>query len=519
MGTTPVRIVFHGGEGFFPVHAYITAAGQTSYDTTREREPLELEVPEGVALDLTITVTCPEWVLPRTSPELEIFHAQEPVLQQRFELVPPKAGRPPIYTPVDPTHPRLVNAAPYTPKDGGRSGFKIVVDLCFLNVTKWLARHKDGTLRQLHPDSPTENEQHGQDWRYRPYRPERGRCEFYELTAGSRLPRLWTVCHNLDQPPKHVLLFLMPKGVTHAGIGDLTGDWGDGLRRYLLSPARNEPFFLRIYNRNPEDCSWYTMVTHCGFFDQLVRSGKPVAVVLPLASTTAHGASDYGALGTVSSSRQRTPDGAPVDSDLRSLLQSLRRALAADGTLPPGMLDAAFRIAVSGFSAGAPNAVLLLERNQSAVDEFYWFDPAPNLTRAYRDKLTTWLGAKSTRRLRLIGGPYREPLLELWEQLRPEFDSTRVAAIPVPDYYRRSLVYKCAVSVPPGFPPSAQEQFWPAGSAAPPGSLSDRRNIYLELRARPPRAWSSSRTNPQGARPLRPIVQRRFLAPWRTLLG
>lgn len=339
------------------------------------------------------------------------------------------------------------------------------VDCQFLGMND-MARALDPTLlRGLDPLQPD------------PLRPAGVEVRLYECTIG--LPRFWAVAFapgNVapNAANLHTVVFLMPKTSPYTDLSDLSLF---SVRRYLQSAPANMPFFIRCGNPADPlgDADWFTTVTNAGMLDQMLQSGAPILLALPIPSG-----------GAV----------VPSGPNIRELMRSLRRCLHADELAKKAQeIPAKFRVCVSGFSRGADVAAELLSQQLSSVDEFYWFDP-PVPSQKLGGKVAEWVNGSGDRRLRMVGTVANSFVHTLANSLN--LPATRVSAMPEPGF-RRSAIYKAAVSVPVHstaltFP----EQFHNADDAnAPnPGSLSDATGIF------------STRDNQDAVKPVVTLIAR-----------
>ena len=344
-------------------------------------------------------------------------------------------------------HPRFLPVQGTGASAGSGALIHYRVDCRFLPMTALLRSLANKALESLDPSAPD------------PLRPTGAEVRIYECTVGT--PRFWAVAFAPGSAPPavtnlHPVVFLMPKSPTHANLTDLSLF---SVRRYLLSAPSNHPFFVRCFQPNDplNDADWPSTVTNAALLEQLVKSGKPVLLALPVPSGSSI---------------------VPSGGNIRELMTALRRAVHADELGKAEELQPAFRVAVSGFSHGADTAANLLSQQPASIDEFYWMDPGQDGMSKSSD-VQAWVQGNGTRRLRLIGTTVNAFMHSLANQLAAL--GSRVNAMPPTDF-RKSAIYKAAVGIPIHttsipFPEKFQDAADP--SPPPPGSLSDATGIFL----------------------------------------
>lgn len=329
MKSVKVRLI--GGLGFHPIT--IIAASDSGQKHTKKSNKASNAVvrdfnfdfdPDPGEVYLTIEVPAPDWV---SSPggatdETEQIHIQLKASSTHlgFDIKP---GNKP--------HPRMTHLEQLS----GTQGTLLVVDISFLEVTKYMSATQLGALAKSTPHKvvprKAEPRTDGQDV-YVSRRPTKGLVELYELTVGES-PRLWAVSFHsktLANKPFHFAVFLIPKTDAYKHPGEVNLG---SLRRYLLSPPLAAPFFIKNKandpNRwaSPADFLW-NQNPDCGFIEQLLRAKADAVLVTPLPNGSGPTEPRYDMLKKyVEKSPARAAGLPPYKKGLRFTLDSLRRAM------------------------------------------------------------------------------------------------------------------------------------------------------------------------------------------------
>lgn len=506
-----LKIELVGGEGFDPIEVTVKDLGSGA-ETTRVSDPdrssaaatsrtasWAFDVAGTPDLEIAILVPRPKWARGKPKPGQSGAWSPDETERITATLRATASG----YTSATGVlHPRLSLVTGTVP-GSTRAVPRVLVDLTFLPVTPYVTtadrldigvdrvptvngRENDRSIGALDPAHNPNPAQAPWD----PARPADTGFVLYELTTAPR-PRLWgvTVPKGVSlSAAYHMLLFCLPGNTAYRDGADASFL---SLKRYLLSPPREVPFYV-FSGGNPlrsaavvnldtpvvptpppghplaDEFQFISDVTPCGFMEQVERSGKNVALVVPIP----HDAPNLGKLTS-------------TKGELRRLLQKLRVALAALLLPPmPPVPISETRVAVGGFSLGAGHAYQVVGTNPEGVNELYWFDPDPP-DATQRAFLGQWLAGDPARVLRLVGGKNHGVLLELAEQLKSAAgDPSHLSVIPPVGFWHDSPLYEAAVSVPPGVPGWQKPKF-DANPPATPGGLSEKVGIFVSALPEP----------------------------------
>lgn len=438
-----ITVKLVGGAGYDPIRVRIDNEGKDVKADTSARFEV---APDAAGVELVITVPRPSWAGEGVKDE-----PPNEVIRTKLREVSPCD-----YV-LEPRHVRLT-VRPLGAVGSKAAAVEVEVDLRFLNVTRYfmkgdpnLTRIADKKSEQsiLGPLDPAFNDPPNEMERCRT---PLAHFQLFELTTGEH-PKLWAATwpmKTLLMRPYGVTLFLMPKGDPYEHPGEANFN---SLRRYLLTPARNAPFFVAapVNNGNmgttPFDLAVPVQGTHPlahemaildpnvpgAFIDQVVESGKDVLCVLPLPN----GAGD-GIWGPLVTKKDR------ADDHLDGLRVAAHAFTAKDSTV------SRTRQSVGGFSAGAQPAYLVLKHNPKAFDGFFWFD-VPRTAKTQHDWLRAWIDGDGARKVWLIGGVHHAKL----GTARKTIDrDARVKLLPATaaHYTDRSSAYALGVSLPPRCP-------------------------------------------------------------------
>ncbi|HET9933393.1 MAG TPA: hypothetical protein VFQ35_21965 [Polyangiaceae bacterium] len=442
-----LRIELVGARNHKPLITVFKRVSDKNEQKSQSVDPV-LETDVG-SDDLRIVV---EFSIPK-----EILSAQKKpqamaAFAQNLNFVPGSGVQPASHQPAGSNagpklHPRFLPVQGTGASAGSGALIHYRVDCRFLPMTELLRSLDNKALDTLDSTVPD------------PLRPSGAEVRVYECTVGT--PRFWVVAFAPGAAPPavtnlHPVVFFMPKSPTHSNLTDLSLF---SVRRYLLSAPKNHPFFVRCFQPNDPltDADWPSTVTNAALLEQVVQSGKPILLALPVPSGSSI---------------------VPSGGNIRELMTALRRAVHGDDLGKAEELQPAFRVGVSGFSHGADTAADLLSKQPGSVDEFYWMDPGTD-GMSKSSAVEAWVQGNATRRLRLIGTTINAFMHALANRLAAL--GARVNAMPPPDF-RKSDIYRAAVGVPIHttsipFPETFQDAANPA--APPPGSLSDATGIFV----------------------------------------
>ncbi|MBK8938738.1 MAG: hypothetical protein IPM79_14180 [Polyangiaceae bacterium] len=455
--TRRVTVKLRGGKGYGKIHVRVEneakeveAGGRATFDAMADKE----------GFDLVITVPRPGWAGPGVKDE-----PPNEVIRTRVREVAPCRYL------LEPRHVRLTVRAtgPFGAKEAAT---EIEVDLRFLRVTRYF-RSPDPNYERMVAEIKKENPRVpvGEDAVLGPLDPEfndptskkmrfrtpLANVELFELTTGVH-PKLWAATWPMGMPLTKTYartLFLMPKGVAYEHPGQAR--FGS-LQRYLVTPARDCPFFVWVpidngnMGMDPLDLSVPVQSNEKygphplanemqikepnipgAFIDQIVESGKSVMAVLPLPN---------GAGGGVWDQLDKRAGWAEEH------LEALR--VAAHALMAPAEPLSKIRQSVGGFSAGAPPAYLVLTLNPKAFDGFFWFD-VPRNSDAQQAWLRSWIDGDPARKMWLIGGDHYPEL----EVARKNIDRNKnVTLFPSSGahYTSKTAAYARGLSEPPACP-------------------------------------------------------------------
>jgi len=225
-------------------------------------------------------------------------------------------------------------------------------------------------------------------------------------------------------PPAAVgaLLFLRPASPDPYTNTDYVASNTDRLRRFASDPPPGHPFY--VTGTPPPSSPSFLWTPSCGWEAQLVKSGKPTVLFLPIPHVT-----EYGSIET-----SRMPD--LVRSALKTLWLGGR--LGNVGSVPGS------RLALGGLSIGGSKALKALRQSGNAeqVDELYLFEPADFGLRV--KQIEDWFKLKN-KVLRMIAGiKSQSDMTNLASKLADKDNATCVPD--QADYWYTSPLYQAAVS-------------------------------------------------------------------------